>query len=304
MNLEHLKTFICVVEKKSFSETARALHLAQPTVTAQIKALESHLNVTLFERNTKKVEPTPIALVLYRYAKEIIKLCEEAENEMLNMAQTVTGHLVISCSLTIGENILAPILRQFTHRYPHIHLQAEITNTSQILAKIHDYQLDIGLIEAEVEDPDLILEPFMEDELVVIASPTYFEAKKTSLTLEELKGLPLILREKGSGTRSVMEQHLIKAGLNPLDLNIYLELGSTEAVKSAVEEGLGISIISKTSINKEIQLESLKVYRVENITFSRHFYTVYHRDTVLKPQVEAFLNCIKIFQQLQEASSE
>jgi DNA-binding transcriptional LysR family regulator len=299
LNYEQLKTFLSVADKKSFSETARVLHLSQPTVTSHIKSLEKNLNTTLFERTTKQVELTPSAKILYRYAKKIVKLSEIAENEILGISKTIQGRLTIASSLTIGEYVLPQALGKFKEIYPHIQMNVDITNTHQILSRIKDHVLDIGLIEAPVEDPELVLEPFMEDELVLIAKPTYFEQETPTINPEELIALPLILREEGSGTRTVMETHLIRAGLNPSNLNLILELGSTESVKSAVESGLGVSIISKTAIKKELQLKLLKICPIQNMLFIRQFYIVYHRDTVLKPTVLAFLQSIKALEQQQ-----
>jgi DNA-binding transcriptional LysR family regulator len=293
MNYEKLKTFITVADKKSFSEAAKLLYLSQPTITSQIKSLEEHLNTILFERTTKQVQLTQAANVLYRYAKEIIKLSETAEKEIMSMSDQVYGDLEIACSLTIGENILPQILGEFREEYPLIKMSVDITNTTQILSKIKDHVLDLGLIEAQVEDSELHLEPFLEDELTLIAAPYFFEEEKATVSLEELKELPLVLREKGSGTRTVMNQHLISSGLNPSNLNVLLDLGSTEAVKSAVESGLGLSIISKSAIKKELQLGLLKTYPIQGVSFTRYFYIVYHRDAVLKSTVEVFLHSIK-----------
>ncbi|MDC3414060.1 selenium metabolism-associated LysR family transcriptional regulator [Aquibacillus sp. 3ASR75-11] len=293
MNYEKLKTFITVADKKSFSEAAKLLYLSQPTITSQVKALEEHLNTTLFERTTKQVQLTQAAQVLYRYAKEIIRLSEMAEKEIISMSDHVYGDLEIACSLTIGENVLPQILGAFREAYPLIKMSVDITNTTQILQKVKDHVLDLGLIEAPIEDPELYLEPFLEDELVLVATPHYFEKEKTMVTLEELKVLPLVLREKGSGTRTVMNQHLINSGLNPSNLNVVLELGSTEAVKSAVESELGLSIISKSAIKKELQLGLIKTYQIQDIFFTRNFYIVYHREAVLKSTVDVFLHAIR-----------
>ncbi|UOQ95161.1 selenium metabolism-associated LysR family transcriptional regulator [Halobacillus shinanisalinarum] len=293
MNYEKLQTFITVADKKSFSEAAKLLYLSQPTITSQIKSLEKDLNTTLFERTTKQVQLTQSANVLYRYAKEIIKVSETAEKEIMSMSDQVYGDLEIACSLTIGENILPQILGEFRKEYPLVRMSVDITNTTQIMGKIKDHVLDLGLIEAPIEDPELFLEPFLEDELTLVATPHYFEEEKTAVLLEELKELPLVLRESGSGTRTVMNQHLINSGLNPSSLNVEFELGSTEAVKSAVESGLGLSILSKSAIKKELQLGLLKTYPIQDVSFLRNFYIVFHRDVVLKSTAEVFLHSIK-----------
>ncbi|WP_099364639.1 selenium metabolism-associated LysR family transcriptional regulator [Fredinandcohnia onubensis] len=292
MNFDQLKTFVTVADKKNFSESAKTLYLSQPTITSQIKSLERHLNTTLFERTTKQVELTASAKIFYKYAKEIIRLSESAEKEISDLHGEIHGQLKVASSLTIGENILPQLLGSFKENYPLIELSIDITNTDQILLQIKDHVLDLGLIEAPVKDPDLILQPFMKDELILIAPCDFFGADKVDITMKELFHLPLVLREKGSGTRTVMVQCIKKHGYTPTKLNVVLELGSTEAIKQAVEAGLGFSIISKNAIKKELNLNLLKAYPIRDILFSRYFYTVYHRDTVLKPPVEAFLNQI------------
>lgn len=293
MNFEKLKTFITVADKKSFSEAARILYLSQPTITSHIKSLEEHLNTTLFERTTKQIQMTESANVLYRYAKEIIKLTESAEKEIFILSEKMYGDLNIACSLTIGENVLPQMLGRFKSEFPLIQMSVDITNTTQILTRVKDHVLDLGFIEAPIEDPDLVLEPFLEDELVLVAKEGFFENDKINITLEELKTLPLVLRENGSGTRTVMCQYLIKAGIDPSFLNVTFEFGSTEAVKSAVESGLGVSIISKSAIKKELQLGLLRAFHIKDLFLSRFFYIVYHKDTVLKSTVEAFLKSIR-----------
>ncbi|ARK29780.1 selenium metabolism-associated LysR family transcriptional regulator [Halalkalibacter krulwichiae] len=292
MNYEQLKTFVTVAEKKNFSESAKALYLSQPTITSHIKSLERQLNTSLFERTTKQVELTPAANILNKYAKEIIKLSESAEKEISKLLGEIHGYMCLASSLTIGEHILPQLLGEFKEHFPLVDMKVEITNTEKILGKIKNHVIDIGMIEAPIEDPDLILEPFMEDELVLITRSDFFPEEKVDITLEELVTLPFVLREKGSGTRAVMHQHLTKNGLKPDELNIVLELGSTESVKVAVEAGIGTSIISKSSIKKELQLKSLKAYPIRDLILSRFFYLVYHRDSVLKAPTEAFMNVV------------
>ncbi|WP_407269892.1 selenium metabolism-associated LysR family transcriptional regulator [Radiobacillus sp. PE A8.2] len=293
MNVEKLKTFITVADKKSFSEAAKILFLSQPTITAHIKALEQHLNTSLLERTTKQVQLTKAGTILYGYGKDIIRLSEIAEKEIRGMAGHVYGELLLACSLTIGENILPQLLGRFKEAFPLIQTTVDISNTTHILSRIKDHSLDLGLIEANITDPDIVLEPFLRDELMLVAKPGYFSHDKNYLSLDEVIQLPLILREKGSGTRAEMMQHLRKAGVNIDKLHIAFELGSTEAVKSAVEAGLGISIISKNAIKKELKLDLLQTYPIENLVLSRYFYIVYHRETVLKSTMDAFIDSIK-----------
>lgn len=292
MNYEHLKTFMVVVNHRSFSKTAKDLHLSQPTVTAHIKALESELNTSLFERTTKKVELTAAASILYRYAKDIVRLSEMAESDIHALNQEVSGKLNIACSLTTGEYILPLALRKLRDRYPQLHLNVGIHNTTEILAQIKAMTLDVGLIEAPVTDPQVETFPFMDDELVIIGTPEFFKNHEMK-SIRDLLLVPLILREQGSGTRSVLEHHLESAGILPADLNIVLELGSTASIKAAVESDLGISIISKTAIQKEITLGLIQYVTFNDVKLSRQLYIIYHHNKVLKPTIQAFIQAIK-----------
>lgn len=211
MNYERLKTFIAVAEKKSFSEAARILFVTQPTITSQIKALEEELNTKLFERTTKKVKMTQSAKILLQHAKEIVRLSDLAKKEIQDIEETTYGELGIGCSFTIGEYILPSFLKKFKDLYPLIQMRMEISNSDRIVTHIKDQIIDVGLIETAMDDPRIMIEPFLEDELILITAPNYFD-NEDEITLEQLKNVPLITRERGSGTRAVVNQYLKQAG--------------------------------------------------------------------------------------------
>lgn len=292
MNIDHLKVFNTLAEKRNFSETAKLLHMSQPSVTSQIKSLEEKFETKLFERTTKHVLLTEAGKVLYYYTSKILHFVQLAEKDIALLSLTVSGELRMGASLTTGEYVLPKVIGQFKQEYPHVKLLMEITNTEHIIEKILDDIYHLGFIEAPFSHPHLNVGPFMEDELVVITStsnPYPLIKDKDEISLKELNELPLILREPGSGTRRVMETALEDHKINPLDLNIILELGSTEAIKSAVETGVGISIISKSAIKKEQLLGTIKVVKLKNVTIRRSFYIVYHKERILQPPAEAFL---------------
>ncbi|HLR65629.1 selenium metabolism-associated LysR family transcriptional regulator [Virgibacillus alimentarius] len=293
MNYERLKTFIAVAERKSFSEAAKILFVTQPTITAQVKALEEELDTKLFERTTKKVEMTQSASILLKYAKEIVHLNDVAKKEVLKIEEFMYGDLSIGCSLTIGEYILPEFLKRLKEMYPLINMSVDITNSNNIVEHMKDQLIDVGLVETPIEDPKMIFEPFWEDELLLIAAPDYFSQDEIRISHDLLKSTPLIMREKGSGTRSVLMNHLKDAGISINDLNIVMELGSTEAIKSAVEAGLGVSIISKHAIKKEQKLQLLKAYTIKNVTFNRYFYIAVRKDQVLKSTADVFVEELK-----------
>lgn len=293
MDYERLKTFIAVAEKKNFSEAAKILYVTQPTISAQIKALEEELGTKLFERTTKKVEMTQSAEILLKYAKKIIHLSDSAHKEILKFEDSMYGDLKIGCSFTIGEYVLPEFLKLFKDEYPLIQMSVNITNSNNIVLSIKDQIIDVGLIETPIEDAQIVVEPFMEDELILIAAPGYFSDNEITISAERLKVTPLIVREKGSGTRAVVNQYLNQAGITEEDLNLVMELGSTEAVKSAVCAKLGVSIISKSAIKKELMLKLLKAYPIKDISFYREFYIACRKDTVLKQTSELFMDQLK-----------
>ena len=293
MNYERLKTFIAVAEKKSFSEAGKILFVTQPTITSQIKALEEELNTKLFERTTKKVAMTESAIILFKYAKEIIRLSDSAQKEILKIEDIIHGDLSMGCSLTIGEYILPMYLKKFKVLYPLIHMSVDISNSNKIVANLKDQLIDVGLIETPIDDPQIIVDPFLADELILIAAPNYFATNEREISINRLRNIPLIMREKGSGTRAVVETYLNQAGISIDELNVVMELGSTESIKATVESGLGVSIISKNAIIKEEQLQLLTAYQVQGLAFYRDFYIAFRKEQILKSTTELFIDELK-----------
>lgn len=289
MDTEKLKTFLVVAEQKSFSKAARLLYVSQPTISSQIKALEDELNTKLFERTTKKVNLTKSGEILFKYAREIIQLNDEARKEIMEMDHQVHGELQVGCSFTIGEYILPESLKRFKDEYPLIHMKVTITNSNNIISDIKNRKIDIGLIESPIDDPEVERQPFLGDELVLIAPPDYFAKPVVSISLDDLKELPLIIREKGSGTRKVVNHYLSQASISEDELNIVMEVGSTEAIKASVIAGLGVSILSKNAIKQEQKLNLLRAHKIKDISFQRHFYIVSQKHHVLKKTAELFI---------------
>ncbi|GAB4074228.1 selenium metabolism-associated LysR family transcriptional regulator [Barrientosiimonas marina] len=292
MNYERLKTFITVAEKSSFSEAAKRLFVTQPTITSQVKALEDELDTRLFERTTKKVEMTQAAKVLLDYARDIVQMNDAAHKEISQMEDHACGDLKMGCSLTIGEYFLPEFLKRFNEAYPLIQIQVSIANSTQTVERIKDQVIDVGLIETPIEDESIQMESFLEDELVLIAPPDFITDEDT-ITLEQIEETPIILREGGSGTREVLKYYLQQAGLSEDDLDIVMELGSTEAVKRVVESGLGVSFISKKAIQKERELALLEAYRINGLKLNRHFYIACRQKQVLKTVSERFLESLR-----------
>lgn len=305
MNLEHLKVFYVVAKGNSFSETAKKLHLSQPSVSLQIQQLENSLSTKLFERTTKRITLTPAGKLLYTYAEKILNLVHETQREISLLSESVHGDLNIGASLTIGGYILPYILGKYQKEYPNVNLILKLDNSDEVIEKLSNQDIHLGFIESFNINRDVQQLPFMEDELVIIAAPSLFHSMidKEEITADELFALPMIMREKGSGTRQVVEESLRKYQLNPADLNVILELENTEAIKSAVESGMGISIISKSAIKKELQLGVLREVFIEHVRLKRYF-TLIYKEEALTPPSESFLSFTSQYYQIERFPNE
>lgn len=293
MNFHQLHIFFTVAEKGSFSGAAQALHMTQPAVTMQVQSLEEHFGTKLFLRTTKKIELTEAGRALLPFAKRSIDLMRETETGMSRFTHMLEGRLQLGASLTVGEYILPRLLGPFAKEFPHISVSMKVMNTRQILEEILQHQLTFGLVEAPIEHPDVQMDPVLSDELKLILPAGHELARQEMITLEDVLRYPFVLREQGSGTRRVMEEELLRRGKDPAAMRILMELGSTGAVKSAVEANLGLSILSQSSIKHELALGVLVSRSIEDIRFMRSFYSIHLKSTLLPISAVTFLTFMK-----------
>jgi len=293
MNFHQLHIFYTVSERGSFSAAAQALHMTQPAVTMQVQALEDYFGTKLFNRSTKKIVLSEAGRALMPFALRSIELIKETDVAMSAFTHMLEGRLQLGASLTIGEYVLPRLLGPFGKAYPHISIMMKVMNTTQIMDEITRHQLNFGLIEAPVNHPDMVIEPVMGDELKLIVPRDHILAERNEVTLEEAMKYPFVLREQGSGTRRVMEEQIVAKGLNPGDMQIVMELGSTGAVKSAVEAGLGITMISTSSVKHEVTLGLLKVLNISDASFKRQFYAIHLKSTLLPISAVTFLTFLR-----------
>jgi LysR family transcriptional regulator, transcriptional activator of the cysJI operon len=263
-----LKVFRVVAEHLSFRKAAEYLFLTQPAVTRQIKALENDLGVRLFDRTTSKIALTSQGSVLLRYAIKLAQLVTEAERELVPDDGKPFGELSLGASTTIAQYVLPWLLRAFLEENARVQVSLHSGNTSEIVRLLLENKVSLGLIEGPARDRGVHAERFVEDELVLI-TPLNFEPER--LSRSELLTLTLLLREHGSGSRRVVESTLEKAGLKLKSFRKVMELDSTEAIKSAVEVGLGVGFVSRWAITKELDLGVLKTAQVDGIRVTRHF---------------------------------
>ncbi|MFS0839438.1 selenium metabolism-associated LysR family transcriptional regulator [Paenibacillus sp. 1P03SA] len=293
LNFHQLHIFYTVAEKGSFSHAAQALHMTQPAVTMQVQSLEDHFGIKLFHRSTKKIELTEAGRTLIPYARKCVELIRETENAMTGFTAMAEGRLQLGASLTMGEYILPRLLGPFRKEYPNISVAMKVMNTTQILDEIFAHQLTFGLVEAPIQHPDVHTEAILSDELKLIVPAEHPLAELQTIRMEDVFQYPFVLREEGSGTRRVMEEELERAGIPCGGMNIVMELGSTGAIKSAVEAGLGVSILSQSSVKHEVRLGILKVKEIEGVSFTRSFYAIYLNSTLLPLSAVSFLNFMR-----------
>lgn len=260
--------FRAVAEHLNFRQAAEHLFLTQPAVTLQIKALENDLGVRLFNRAAGRISLTGQGSVLLGYANKVATLISELERELSTDDGKVSGDLSLGVSTTIAQYVLPRLLGAFLDEHPRVQFSLHSGNTSEIVRLLLDGKVLIGLIEGPARDRGVRTEPFMEDELVLI-TPRDFEFER--LSQGQLLACSLLMREQGSGSRRVVETALEKAGFKLKSFKKVIELDSTEAIKSAVEAGLGLGFASRWAISKELELGVLKLAQVSGVRATRHF---------------------------------
>jgi DNA-binding transcriptional LysR family regulator len=252
-----LQVFHTVARLLSFTKAAEELHMTQPAVTFQVRQLEEQFNTRLFDRTHNRISLTDAGSRVYDYAEKIFQLYNEMDNSVRELTGDISGVLILGASTTIAEYMLPVLLGDFKAKHPEVTIRLKVANTDGIVAQVENNEIDLGVVEAPVNNKNLIVEECRTDHLVLIVPPGHELAKEKSVSIEKIVEYPFICREEGSGTREVMIESMHTAGINPSDLRIAMELGSLEAIKGAVETGMGVSILSKATLIKELKLGTL-----------------------------------------------
>ena len=287
-----LKVFRTVADNLNFRQAAEALYLTQPAVTLQIKALEEELGVPLFDRTENRVVLTEAGRILLKHAKKVEALTAAARHELAQLVGEEEGDLSAGASTTISQYLLPKLIGEFQISNPKIRLSLLGANTEKIVSGVLDGTLAIGLIEGPSLHRDLGEEPFVADEIVVIV-PSKHEWVGQHVEAEQLLKAPLILREKGSGTRRVVETALKAAGIQMKHTRTVMELDSTEAIKSAVEAGLGVGFVSRRAIQKELKLDTLREVHITKLSMQRTFAIIYPQGPEPRGAAGAFLRFLR-----------
>ncbi len=263
MSDRRLQVFYTVAKLLSFTKAAETLHMTQPAVTFQVRQLEESFNTRLFDRTHNRINLTEAGKRVYEYTERIFELYTEMDNAVRDMTGEISGSLTIGASTTVAEYMLPALLGDFKAKYPDVNIYLKVSNTDGIVSMVENNIIDLGMVEAVVSNKNLIVEMCRMDQLVTIVPPKHPLTKKSIVTIHDILEYPFICREEGSGTRDVINDYLNSVNMKESDLNISMELGSPESVKGAVGAGMGISILSQTTILKELRLGLLSSIPLE-----------------------------------------
>ncbi len=281
MNEQVWTTFKTVAELSAISKAARHLNLSQSAVSQQIHQLESAYGTTLFLRTSQGVQLTEAGEVLYRFVSTILKTMDESRQALNELKAHQPSTLTIGASLTIAEYILPKLLSRYLTFPSSARISVMMANSRAIFDQVRHGEVDIGLIEANLFDPQLIVRPFLDDRPCAVIPHFHPWAGRQEVTLPEFLEQPLILREPGSGTRQALEESLNHIGVDLQSLNVRLVLATTQAIKSMIISGLGISILSPFTIHST-ETHLLQPIRVRGLNLYRNFYVAHRRDLNLR----------------------
>ena len=276
MDLRQLLTLRTVVDKGSFSHAAEELGISQPAVSFQIRALEDRIGQRLLDRSGRRVTLTDAGRVVDSHARRLLALEEEMLRDVAGLSDHLSGPLVLGSSTGPGELLLPHLLGGFKRENPEVEVSLVVQDTQTVCDRVLDDEIELGVVGAARPHRGLVFEPFVRDELVVICPPGHALSKKKRIKLADLAAQPLILQQRGSGVRAVLESAFRAAGIRMRDLDITLELGLQQSVRVAVLDGLGITVISRLAVERDLAEGRLVAVTVEGAVLARDFSLVRH----------------------------
>lgn len=284
VTLRQLQVFESVARNSSYTRAAEELHLTQPAVSMQIKQLEDSLGLPLFEQLGKKIYLTEAGREMYHYARAIAQQLREAEGVLESLKGVKRGRLEVAVAST-ANYFATRLLAAFSQRYENTTISLDVTNREGLLKHLDANDVDLVIMGQPPEGLDLVVEPFMKNPLVVIASPNHALAKKKKIPLQRLQQETFVVRELGSGTRTAMERFFTEKGIQ---LSTGMDMSSNEAIKQAVQAGLGLGIVSIHTLEPELEVGRLVVLDVQSFPIMRHWYVVHRLGKRLSPVAQVF----------------
>ena len=289
MDTRQLAAFCAVVERKSFSEAAERLGVTQPAISQQIRSLEERVGQQLVDRSGRRVEPTEAGNRLYRSAQRLLALERQLLEEVAGDAEgPLRGQLAIGASTGPGGTVVPVLLCEFAEANPEVTVDLTISDTQTIVDRVARRELELGIVGATPRNRSVAYEPFFRDQVVLVCPPDHGFAGKT-VSLDDLRGERLIAMQEGAGVRQVIDDELREKGIRLRDLDVRLELGLQESVKSAVEAGHGVTFISRTAVEPELARGSLAMAQVRGLEPSREISLVRAAGRVATRVADAFV---------------
>ncbi len=289
MDTRQLAAFCAVVERRSFSQAAERLGVSQPAVSLQIRALEQRVGRQLLDRSGRRVEPTEAGLRLYRGAQRMLALEEQLLEQMVDDADDrLRGRLALGASSGPGETVLPLLLCEFQRVHPEVRVALSVFDTQTVVDLVARRELELGVVGAARRQRSVSFEPFFRDEVVLACPPDHRFAGRT-ISLEDLRSEPLIVMQEGAGVRQVIEDELRGAGVRLKQLNVHLELGLQESVRSAVRAGFGVAFISRSAVESDLTAGTLAAAGVEGLEPAREIALVRPAGRTTTRLAQAFL---------------
>jgi DNA-binding transcriptional LysR family regulator len=290
MNFAQLRAFLVVAERRGVSRATEELALTQSAISRQIQSLERALRAKLFVRHGHSLILTDAGRILLEHGRRILRAVGEAQDALDGLRGLRRGHLRIGAASTIGTYLLPEPLGAFKRLFPGIEVTLEIANKAETLRRLLAQEIDIGFVGPPIRAAALVAAEYLTDELVLITAPGHPLAGSPSVTAPDLANEVFIMRERGSGTREIMEEELVRSGV---EIKKVMELGSTEAIKQAVAANLGVSLVSRYAISLEILTGRLCSAIVSDLRLTRQLYAVYHEQGPLTWAASAFLDFLR-----------
>ena len=291
--LQQLRILKAVATEKNFTKAAEVLYLSQPSLSKQIKRLETNLDILLINRENNQISLTENGKVFLQYSERILALCEESCRALIDLKNGDRGNLTVGASQTIGTYLMPRVLALFAQNYPQIDLKVQVNSTRLIANNVLNREIDIAVVGGEIPNElkkNLIIKDFVEDELSLIISKSHPFAKKKKINKENLYYLNFITLNSNSTIRKFIDKILIQNGIETKELKIIMQFNSIEGIKTAVSLGLGAAFVSSSAIEKEVELKTIEILKIENIRITRTLSIISNPESYQSKAFDLFYN--------------
>lgn len=285
MTSRELQIFMMVAECGKMSEAAKRMYITQSSVSQAVASIEKEYGILLFERLSNCLFITSEGKQLLSYARGFFSVKDDMENFLANVSNN--RRLRVGATVTVGTCVISPILKRVKEQLPGIDISVNVANTHIVEENLLNNEIDVGLVEGHIDNADIVTTDVIDDSLVLVCPPEHRFSSRGCVELEELDGEDFILREKGSGTRALFEEQM---SARHLKINIKWSCYNSEAIKNAVIDGHGLSVISRRLVEEEIRRGRLCACDIHGIDLSRHFAVAYHKNKYMAEELKMFMS--------------